>query len=84
MKDLFWCKNCVVMSTRPRIRFDERGFCSACLWAEEKNKINWNERQKSLEKLLSEHRAPNLKYDCITTVSGGKDEIGRASCRERV
>lgn len=73
MKDLFWCKNCVLMSTRPRIKFDDRGFCSACLWVEEKNKINWNGRQKELEKLLSEHRAPNLKYDCITTVSGGKD-----------
>ena len=38
MKKIFWCKSCVVMSTRPRIEFDDRGFCSACLWAEEKKK----------------------------------------------
>ena len=61
------------MSTRPRIKFDDRGFCSACLWAEEKKKINWNERQLELKKLLSEHRDLNKNYDCITTVSGGKD-----------
>ena len=29
------------MSTRPRIEFDDRGFCSACLWAEQKKKINY-------------------------------------------
>ena len=38
LKDIFWCKNCVTMSTRPRITFDERGFCSACQWSEEKKK----------------------------------------------
>ena len=39
MSNIFWCKNCVVMSTRPRIKFDDKGFCSACLWAEEKKKL---------------------------------------------
>ena len=73
MKKIFWCKSCVVMSTRPRIEFDDRGFCSACLWAEEKKKINWNDKQKQLEKLLSEHRDLGTNYNCITTVSGGKD-----------
>ena len=73
MKNVFWCKNCVVMSTRPRIKFDDRGFCSACLWAEEKRKINWIDKQKLLEKLLSDHRDVDTNYNCITTVSGGKD-----------
>ncbi len=73
MKKLFWCKNCVTMSTRPRITFDDRGFCSACQWSEEKKKIDWTKRQDQLEKLLNKHRANGLKYDCITTVSGGKD-----------
>ena len=44
MKKVFWCKICVVMSTRPRISFDERGFCSACQWAEEKKKLDWGKR----------------------------------------
>ena len=73
MKKIFWCKNCVTMSTRPRITFDERGFCSACQWSEEKQKIDWSERQKKLKLLLDKHRSNGSKYDCITTVSGGKD-----------
>ena len=52
MKNFFWCKNCVMMSTRPRLTFDERGFCSACQWAEEKKKMDWSKRQKLLKDLL--------------------------------
>ena len=73
MKKLFWCKNCVTMSSRPRITFDERGFCSACQWSEEKKKINWDTRKKKLNNLLDKHRSSGSQYDCITTVSGGKD-----------
>ena len=29
------------MSTRPRIAFDDRGWCNACQWMEEKKKIDW-------------------------------------------
>ena len=36
---VFWCTSCVVMSTRPRISFDEKGRCSACQWAEKKRKL---------------------------------------------
>ena len=72
-KEIFWCKNCVVMSTRPRTTFDERGFCSACQWSEEKQNLDWKQRKKLLENLLNDHRSNGKKYDCITTVSGGKD-----------
>ena len=72
MKNIFWCKSCVVMSTRPRVTFNEKGICSACQWAEEKKKINWNEREKKLDKLLSDQKT-NLNYQCIVPVSGGKD-----------
>ena len=72
-KKIFWCKTCVVMSTRPRITFDSDGRCSACQWADQKKKIDWGKRQKTLEKLLSKHRKTKNNYNCITTVSGGKD-----------
>ena len=70
--EVFWCKNCVVMSTRPRISFDKRGHCSACQWAEKKKKIDWKKRGILLSNLLKKHKK-NRGYDCITTVSGGKD-----------
>jgi N-acetyl sugar amidotransferase len=73
MKKIFRCKNCVTLSTRPRITFDQRGFCSACQWTEEKKKINWRERNLLLKKLLKKHKGNKNQYNCITTVSGGKD-----------
>ena len=73
MLEVFWCKNCVVMSTRPRVSFDRRGFCSACQWAERKKKLNWNKREETLIKLLKKHKKKNNYFDCIVAVSGGKD-----------
>ena len=43
MTKVFWCKNCLNMSTRPRIEFDYRGFCNACNWVEEKKLIGQKE-----------------------------------------
>ena len=61
------------MSTRPRITFDERGWCNACQWMEEKKKLDWSLRQIELENLLNKHRSTQGKFDCIVPVSGGKD-----------
>jgi N-acetyl sugar amidotransferase len=58
--------------TRPRITFDERGWCNACQWAEEKKTIDWSARWKFLEELCDEHRS-STGFDCIVPVSGGKD-----------
>jgi len=71
--NITWCTNCLNMSTRPRITFDNRGFCNACQWMEEKKVIDWSKRQLELEKLLNKHRSEDGGFDCITTVSGGKD-----------
>ncbi|WP_276091110.1 N-acetyl sugar amidotransferase [Pedobacter sp. JY14-1] len=70
---IFWCANCLNMSTRPRISFDERQWCNACQWMEEKKQMDWTPRQKELEELLAKHRSSNGSFDCIVPVSGGKD-----------
>lgn len=57
-KTIFWCKNCLNMSTRPRISFDSRGWCTACQWMEEKKEMDWAPRRKELEELLSKHTRP--------------------------
>ena len=67
---MFWCKNCLNTSTRPRITFDKKGFCNACQWVVEKKKINWSKRQSTLKKIFSKKKND---YDCIVPVSGGKD-----------
>ncbi len=71
---IFWCANCLNMSTRPRISFDERGFCNACSWSEEKKIMDWSRRQEELHQLLEKYRSKNGDgFDCIVPVSGGKD-----------
>lgn len=73
MNKIFWCKNCLNMSTRPRIEFDDRGWCNACQWMEEKKTFDWASRQQELVSLLDEHRSKDGHFDVIVPVSGGKD-----------
>lgn len=72
-KKITWCKNCLNMSTRPRITFDERGWCNACQWMEEKKTLDWSKRQKELTSLLKKYKSTSGNFDCIVPVSGGKD-----------
>ena len=73
MKEIFWCKNCLNVSTRPRIAFDDRGWCNACQWMEEKKTLAWGVREKELCSILNKHRSNNGGFDCVVPVSGGKD-----------
>ena len=73
MSQLKWCSNCVTMSTRPRITFDDRGWCNACQWNEMKKNLDWKQREKELESLLEKHYRKDGTFDCIVPVSGGKD-----------
>lgn len=72
-KKVFWCKHCLNMSTRPRIGFDERGYCNACQWQEEKKSLDWDARQKQLLELLDKYRSKDGGFDCMVPCSGGKD-----------
>ena len=63
-ENIFWCKNCLNMSTRPRITFDHRGWCNACVWMEKKKTLNLNARKKILEELLDKHRLSDSSFDC--------------------
>ena len=41
------CKSCLMLSTRPRITFDEKGFCNACQWASKKKKLIGEKEKKN-------------------------------------
>lgn len=73
VKKITWCKNCLNMSTRPRISFDENGWCNACQWMVEKRTLDWSKRQNELENLLTKYKSNSGNFDCIVPVSGGKD-----------
>lgn len=70
---VFWCSNCLNMSTRPRITFSANGMCNACTWSEEKKNLDWNKRILELKTILNTNRSINGRHDCIVPVSGGKD-----------
>ena len=61
------------MSTRPRISFDKRGFCNACVWMEEKKNLDWSSRINEFKKVIEKIKLKKNKYDCLVPVSGGKD-----------
>lgn len=69
-----YCKKCVMPDTRPGIKFNEEGICSACQSYERRKDIDWNKRYKELETLCDKYRGMNGdSFDCAIAVSGGKD-----------
>ena len=71
---IVYCKNCTMSNQRPRIQFNEDGFCSACVYHNYKtNYIDWDKREKELEELCDKHRKDDGTWDVIVPSSGGKD-----------
>jgi N-acetyl sugar amidotransferase len=69
-----YCHNCVLPDTRPGLHIGPDGICSACLGhAQNKQQINWGQRRRDLETLVTEAKSHVRGYDCIVPVSGGKD-----------
>lgn len=89
-KEVRFCKLCVISNQRPNsvleylhtkdskkktIHFDEEGVCDACRVAQEKQKVNWGNREKELVELCNKYRKDDGSYDCISAGSGGKDSF---------
>ena len=72
------CKKCIQPDTRPGVFFNDRSVCGACLWEDEKKKIDWTERKKELEIIVNNAKKSNAVYDCVIGVSGGKDSTKQA------
>lgn len=67
------CKECgFILGTRPNMK-EENGVCLPCCNKHRKENIDWKSRQEWLTKFISETRNPNVEYDCVIGVSGGKD-----------
>jgi len=88
-RDVVFCKRCVMSNQRPSsipefkhtrerrganyLHIDEEGVCDACRYAEKKEQIDWQAREKELHRLLDLYRRTDGYYDCIVPGSGGKD-----------
>ena len=68
------CSRCIQPDTRPKIYFNEEGVCGACLWYDEKENIDWQERENKLQEIADWAKKSSAgNYDCVIGVSGGKD-----------
>ena len=61
------------MSTRPRIKCDERGWTNACQGVEKQMRIGFYLRLHKMDGLVKQYRSSAGGFDCIVPVSGGKD-----------
>jgi len=68
-----YCKNCFMPTTKPGLILNEDGICNACLHAEMKKDIDYDQRFEELKLLCDKYRRNDSYYDCIIAVSGGKD-----------
>lgn len=90
---VIFCKRCVMSNQRPTsaqefkhtiatkkatLAIDEEGVCDACKIADEKEKINWKQREEELIRLLDKYRKNDGSYDCLVPGSGGKDSAYQA------
>ena len=89
-REVKFCKKCVMSNQRPvssiefkhskehkhrTLNFNRDGVCDACHFAEQKEKIDWEKREKELAKLCDVNRKKDGSYDCIVPGSGGKDSV---------
>ena len=76
-----YCKKCVNVDTRPDTGAFSNGVCPACIFAEgmRNHTIDFAKRDKELQEII-EWGKNNTRsnYDCIVTVSGGKDSMKQA------
>ena len=88
-----FCTRCVMSNQRPvsevefkhniqtkkkTMAFDTAGVCDACRANEQKEKIDWEKREKELLYLLDQYRSKDGSYDCLVPGSGGKDSAFQA------
>ena len=87
-EQVVFCKSCVMSNQRPSsypefkhtrdritpgLHIADDGICDACRYAEKKEEIDWEARERELHKLFDQYRRNDGQYDCICPGSGGKD-----------
>ena len=69
-----YCRRCVMPETKPDLFIDDEGVCNACRAFEQREEVDWEQREVELRGILESYRSQNdSNYDCLIPVSGGKD-----------
>ena len=71
-----YCKRCLYPENHGLgLTFDPEGVCSGCKIHEEKDVLDWLEREKDLVSLVSKFRGHHESYDCVVPVQGTGDDF---------
>ncbi len=72
---MIYCKRCVYPINHPlNLIINNEGICSGCLVHEEKDNLNWHNREKQLLRLILPYKKSKRDiYNCVVPISGGKD-----------
>jgi N-acetyl sugar amidotransferase len=75
-----YCTVCLQTDTRPNTYFNASGLCPACVYFNELQHVDWEERFEILQELITKYakKTSKQKFDCIIGVSGGKDSTRQA------
>ena len=85
IEGLHYCTRCCIPETQEGVVFDELGICQACQSSEQKMRIDWVEREKSLRSILEKaQQNAGDNYDCLLPISGGKDSFFQAHVLTKV
>jgi N-acetyl sugar amidotransferase len=74
VNNMRYCNCCVMPDTKPDLKFNEEGVCSACTSYAQRKEVVWEARKAELLQILDRYRSKDgSNWDCIVPVSGGKD-----------
>ncbi|NHC46373.1 N-acetyl sugar amidotransferase [Motilibacter aurantiacus] len=73
-----YCRRCVMPSTKPDLRIEDDGVCSACHNFERRTSVDWDARRQEFLDVVERYRSKDgSSWDCIVPVSGGKDSTAQ-------
>jgi N-acetyl sugar amidotransferase len=72
-----YCRRCLYPANHPLgLTFDSERICSGCRVHEEKDRLDWDARERILARLFDDYRdRSGGRYDCIVPVSGARDSF---------
>jgi N-acetyl sugar amidotransferase len=71
---LKYCSRCLLPSSKPDLKIDEEGVCSACRNFEKRIEIDWTTRKNEFLDIVDRFKSKaGASWDVIVPVSGGKD-----------
>ena len=75
---IHYCTKCLLPSTKPDLKLNIHGVCSACIAFANREEIDWEARRTEFLSLVEKYKDQSgSSWDCLIPVSGGKDSTAQ-------